>query len=80
MDEKVIDIEDYEVKEKSIVVDDSEDESNQYTESANNNPYSDASYSSVAFGLSNGKLAILALVVIVLVAVFVLTFCWNLNV
>ncbi|MBR5503961.1 MAG: hypothetical protein IKV87_05930 [Methanobrevibacter sp.] len=76
MDEEVIDIEDFEVKEKSIVVSDEEEEDEEkYSRSSNNDYSPHASYKSVTLNLSEGKLLILALVAVLLVAIFVLTFC-----
>ena len=76
MDEEVIDIEDFEVKEKSIVVSDEEEEEEEnYSQSSNNDYSPHASFKSVTLNLSEGKLLILALVAILLVAIFVLTFC-----
>ena len=78
MDEEVIEIEDFEVKEKSIVVSDEEEEEEEeenYSQSSNNDYSPHASFKSVTLNLSEGKLLILALVAVLLVAIFVLTFC-----
>ena len=76
MEDEIIDVEDYEVKESAIIVaDDAEDEEDYSTSPHNNDYSSNTTFRSVSFSLSNGKLIILALVIIVLIAIFALTFC-----
>lgn len=75
MEDEVIDVEDYEVKETAIVLSDDE-EDNDYSKSSNDNNYtSNTTFRTATISLSNEKLIILALVAIVLIAIFALTFC-----
>lgn len=75
MEDEVIDVEDYEVKETAIVLSDDE-EDDDYSKSSNDNNYtSNTTFRTATISLSNEKLIILALVAIVLIAIFALTFC-----
>jgi len=74
MGDEIIEIEDYEVKEKEIV--EVEDDDNSYSEGFSGNNSSENTYThSYSASLSGNALMIIGLVAILLVAIFVLTIC-----
>ncbi len=75
MGDEIIEIEDYEVKEKSEVLD-VVDEDNNHSEGFTNNNSSGRTYTrTYSASLNSNALMIIGLVAILLIAIFVLTIC-----
>lgn len=77
MADDIIEIEDYEVKDKQIIETDDEDYKNEYNQREYDNEYDNQGgingfYKSIS--LDNTSLLIILMVVIVLVAIFIMTF------
>ena len=75
MADDIIEIDDYEVKDKQIIETDEDDYQSQYNQREYDEGGISGFYKSISF--DNTSLLIIGMVVIVLIAIFIMTFDWE---